>query len=102
MLGHVSTCMNLALVYIIFSSQNNLCNNILTFIRSEQLLHERIRTTGNGITSYDYICSKDSIVIHGSQCLVINQQCVRFVVKCVYICGWGGMSFILICVLSFF
>lgn len=79
MLGHVNTCMNLAMF---LRSQQ-----LVYFIRSEQLLRERMRTTGNGITSYDYIRNEDSIVIHGSQCLMINRQCVSFVVKCMYVCN---------------
>lgn len=43
--------------------------------RSEQLLRERMRATGNGITSYDYQ-ENDSIVVHGSQCVVVDRQTV--------------------------
>lgn len=48
------------------------------FGRSEQLLRERMRSTGSGITSYEYIYGEDSIVIHGPQCLVMDRQSVSF------------------------
>lgn len=46
--------------------------------RSEQLLRERMRATGNGITNYDYINESDSIVVYGSHCVVIDRQRVRY------------------------
>ena len=38
-----------------------------------QLLQERMQATGSGITSYDYIQENDLIVVHGSQCVVVDQ-----------------------------
>ena len=48
----------------------------LCLFRSEQLLRERMRATGSGITNYDYIEEKDSLVVHGSQCVVVDRQTV--------------------------
>ena len=45
-------------------------------LRSEQLLRERMRATGNGITSYNYIHENDSIVVHGSHCVAVDWQSV--------------------------
>ena len=35
-----------------------------------------MRVTGNGITNYEYISENDSIVVYGSQCLVVDRQTV--------------------------
>ena len=35
-----------------------------------------MRATGSGITSYDYIQENDSVVVHGSQCVVVDRQSV--------------------------
>lgn len=39
-----------------------------------------MRLTGSGITSYEYIRESDSVVVHGPQCLVVDQQTVRLVI----------------------
>ena len=75
---------------IIYSLLNlSTCHNtpcLMFTCRSEQLLRERMRATGNGITSYDYICESDSIVVYGSQCLVVDRQTVSllYCTTCTY------------------
>ncbi|XP_064388564.1 dipeptidyl peptidase 9-like [Halichondria panicea] len=42
--------------------------------KSEQLLRERMRSTGSGLTQYDYLSSCDLLLVHGPQCLVLDRQ----------------------------
>lgn len=44
--------------------------------RSEQFLRERMRTAGNGISSYDFIQDKDWVVVHGPRCIVLDRKTV--------------------------
>ena len=55
-------------------------------LRSEELLFERMRATRNGITSYDYIYESDSIVVHGSKCVVVDKLNVSFINICMHTC----------------
>ena len=59
----------------------------LCLFRSEQLLRERMRATGSGITNYDYIEENDSLVVHGSQCVVVDRQTVSNAIDLSRQCG---------------